>query len=106
MSRLCSFRSALRALHAGSPVYLALVCRVGDLPEGDAPGPSRGSSHSQLTPSWLGALRDEGTIPPSQLDALLKEFSDLFPEELPAGLPPDRGVSLTIPLEEGTKPVK
>ena len=61
VSRLCSFRSALRALHSGSPVYLALVRRVGDLPEGDAPGPS----HSPWTPPWLGALREEGTIPPS-----------------------------------------
>ena len=47
-----------------------------------------------------------GLVPPDQLNALLEEYKDLFPEELPAGLPPDRGVALTIPLEEGTKPVK
>jgi transposase InsO family protein len=40
------------------------------------------------------------------MNALIQEYKDLFPEELPAGLPPDRGVNLTIPLEEGTKPVK
>ena len=56
--------------------------------------------------TWLHALSEKGMIPQDQLDSLLKEYSDLFHEELPAGLPPDRGIPMTIPLEEGTKPVK
>ena len=43
-------------------------------------------------------------IPP-QMSTLLNEFSDVFPKELPAGLPPDRGMDHTIPLEPGAKPV-
>ena len=49
----------------------------------------------------------EETMPgiPPQRSTVLKEFSDVFPEELPAGLPPDRGTDRTIPLEPGAKPV-
>ena len=42
--------------------------------------------------------------PPVDLEPLLTEFDDLFPQDLPAGLPPDRGVGHTIPLEAGAKP--
>ena len=35
---------------------------------------------------------------------LLQEYSDVFPEELPAGLPPSRNVDYTIELEPGTVP--
>ena len=41
---LCSLWVALCAFCQSSPVHLVLVCRVGDLPEGDAPGPSSLSS--------------------------------------------------------------
>ena len=49
----------------------------------------------------------EETMPgiPPQMSTLLNESSDVFPEELPAGLPPDRGTDHTIPLEPGAKPV-
>jgi hypothetical protein len=39
-----------------------------------------------------------------KLQKLLTEFQDVFPEELPNELPPDRGVHHTIPLEENAKP--
>jgi len=35
---------------------------------------------------------------------LLKEFADVFPSELPDGLPPDRGHALRIELQPGAKP--
>ncbi len=38
------------------------------------------------------------------LQDLLHEFQDVFPDELPSGLPPDRGVHHTIPVEPGAKP--
>lgn len=47
---------------------------------------------------------DIGVIPQPQLDRLLAEYADVFPNELP-GLPPDRPVSLTIPLQPGTRPI-
>ena len=59
-----------------------------------------------MTHAQIASVVNAGLVPPDQLNALLEEYKDLFPEELLAGLPPDRGVALTIPLEEGTKPVK
>lgn len=36
---------------------------------------------------------------------LIEEYKDVFPDELPPGLPPDRGVAHKIIEEEGSKPV-
>ena len=36
---------------------------------------------------------------------LLKEYADVFPAELPLGLPPEREVDHRIPLLPGTQPV-
>jgi hypothetical protein len=41
---------------------------------------------------------------PAEVKDLLDEYSDVFPEELPDGLPPDRGISHVIDLEPGFKP--
>ena len=35
---------------------------------------------------------------------MIKEFSDVFPEELP-GLPPEREVDLSIEVVQGTTPI-
>ena len=44
---------------------------------------------------------------PRELQALLQEFSDVFPEDLPPGLPPTRKLQHTIDLVPGsTPPVK
>ena len=40
-----------------------------------------------------------------QLGDLLKAYSDVFPDDLPKGLPPERGVHHTIKLKEGSDPV-
>jgi hypothetical protein len=42
-------------------------------------------------------------IPPA-LRSVVNRYGDVFPKELPSGLPPDRGVGHTIPLVEGAKP--
>ena len=39
-----------------------------------------------------------------ELHALLEEFSDLFPEQLPKGRPPKRSVEFEIKMMEGTVP--
>ena len=111
LGHLCSLGYAQRAYRRGVPLSLVLVRRVGDLPEGDAPGvpdslAGRSAPSGQVTREQIASVINAGLVPPDQLNALLEEYQDLFPEELPAGLPPDRGVALTIPLEEGTKPVK
>ena len=35
---------------------------------------------------------------------LLKEFHDVFPDELPSQLPPDKGVTHAIPIPDGQVP--
>ena len=40
----------------------------------------------------------------AELEALIHEYSDVFPSELPAGLPPDRGLEPCIPLAPGAQP--
>ena len=43
-------------------------------------------------------------VPQEKLQRLLDEFKDVFPSELPSGLPPDRGVDHSIRLEDGAVP--
>ncbi len=40
----------------------------------------------------------------SELNALLREYHDRFPEALPLGLPPEHNIGHAIPLEPGSKP--
>lgn len=47
---------------------------------------------------------DPYLLPKGRLEQLLLEFCDVFPSELPAGLPPDRNIGHTIPLIPGAKP--
>ena len=66
---------------------------------------------SKSSKSWFLAtvtLADGGT-PELNVDGrlgdLLKGYSDVFPEDLPKGLPPERGVHHTIRLKEDSDPV-
>lgn len=44
-------------------------------------------------------------VPESKLRSLLAEFQDVFPPDLPDGLPPERNVAHVIPLEPGARPI-
>ena len=46
---------------------------------------------------------DPELVPPEEISKILEEFKDVF-EDMPPGLPPDRGVGHTIVLEPGVKP--
>ena len=46
----------------------------------------------------------EGLVPPDRIAALLQKYKHVFSEDLPTGLPPDRGIGHTIRLEEGATP--
>lgn len=47
---------------------------------------------------------DEPSTPSTSIQQLLTEYSDIF-EELPDGLPPERGVEHDIPLKPGAVPI-
>ena len=53
----------------------------------------------------LPSMSTASLVPESTMDALLHKFADRFPDELPAGLPPERNIGHTIPLEANAKPV-
>ena len=57
------------------------------------------------TKEWPLQTEEKMTGIPTQMVELLDEFVDVFPDELPNGLPPDRGTEHTIPLEPGAKPI-
>ena len=46
----------------------------------------------------------EDVIPEAELQAIIQEFRDVLVDELPPGLPPERDVPHTIPLEPGKVP--
>ena len=53
----------------------------------------------------LAELKLDMNLPADvRLKALLEEFADVFPPELPSGLPPARGVGHSIPIEPGAPP--
>ena len=47
---------------------------------------------------------DCALMPDAALQSVLHEFKDRFPETLPDGLPPERNVAHTIPVEPGSRP--
>jgi RNase H-like domain found in reverse transcriptase/Reverse transcriptase (RNA-dependent DNA polymerase)/Integrase zinc binding domain/Chromo (CHRromatin Organisation MOdifier) domain/Retroviral aspartyl protease len=55
------------------------------------------------TTTWSSKDQENFSCP-SVIQPLLKEYVDVFPNDLPPGLPPERGVKHTIPLEVGAKP--
>ena len=54
------------------------------------------------TPAMTSEEADAaGLLRPERLQELLSRYKDVFPAELPVGLPPDRGTGHTIQLEAG-----
>ena len=54
--------------------------------------------------AWSNSNQEGEVSIPQPLAALLSEFSDVFSEEMPKGLPPTRTTGHTIELVEGAKP--
>ena len=87
----------------------SLVCNKTCMQAGLSP--ADGSAHAQALQSGprSSTSKNAADVHPSAPAALqagikhvLQEFADCFPDELPAGLPPARNVSHTIPLQPGT----
>ena len=58
----------------------------------------------QNTLGKVASVESKGVVPADQLEALLSEYKDVFPEQLPPGLPPEREVFHTIQLVPDAKP--
>jgi 8-oxo-dGTP pyrophosphatase MutT (NUDIX family) len=99
--------AASRAARKGAKMFVVAVrkgqpvCDSDGLPMSDLP--SQPEKHLQ---PLVGAIHASATSIPSDLvaqdvlDAVLLKYADVF-AELPPGLPPDRGISHTIPLLPG-----
>lgn len=88
-----SAKQLQRSLRRGEQVVVAVV-QMASPPEGET------------DPVWSPAEGEEGawTAQPPELKTLLDEYSDVFPTELPVGLPPARGEGHAIVLEPGSTP--
>ena len=52
----------------------------------------------------VAAAANSERIPDDRMDAIIKRYSTVLVDELPPGLPPDRGVGHIISLEQGARP--
>ena len=52
----------------------------------------------------MGIKEEKPKDIPPQFTSILDKYQDVFPSDLPKGLPPQRHLRLTIPLVEGAKP--
>ena len=66
------------------------------------PSDGDGVPTARTVPLGPGLAVPEGTDP--AMAALLAEFADCFPDKVPAGLPPARGVEHRIELKPGARP--
>ncbi|KAJ9516707.1 hypothetical protein QJQ45_027150 [Haematococcus lacustris] len=98
--KVLSAKQAARALRKGCCSVLALVQPSA---ANDDEGWYNGSLASVLVNSQEGCERP-GLVPASVIDSMVhEEFPTVF-QDMPAGLPPDRGVGHTIRLEPGHAP--
>ena len=82
-----------------------MVRRVADLPGGDE-NPSETTTETDRAATSISQPKESPQkVDPQVLQKLLKEYQDIFPDSIP-GLPPNRGVQVSIPLIEGAEPVR
>lgn len=62
------------------------------------------SSHTVTVAAVASSSAESGTVLPSSWNNIRKAYADVFPEELPAGLPPAREVDHKIELVPGSIP--
>ena len=104
-SSLCSIRQAMRFVQKQQRAFLVLVRRVADLPGGDENPLETTTETDRAATSISQPKESPQKVDPQALQKLLTEYKDLFPDSIP-GLPPDRGVQVSIPLIEGAEPVR
>ena len=98
---LCSATQVQRWFRKGKidQAFLGVIRKVEELKEEDVATKYKGKSDLGVSHLWREDL-------PQEIEAVLKEFEDIFPKDLPPGLPPIRkGHEFKIDLEDDTPPV-
>ena len=98
---LCSATQVQRWFRKGKidQVFLGVIQKVEESKEEDVATKYKGKSDLGVSHLWREDL-------PKEIEAVLKEFEDIFPKGLPPGLPPIRkGHEFKIDLEDNTPPV-
>ncbi|GFR43102.1 hypothetical protein Agub_g3949 [Astrephomene gubernaculifera] len=95
----------LQAQRDGDEFLLCMVRKVDAEAEADAQPPAPSSPPAPPTFSQKVCTAVPGESPVDlRMRALLLEKEHLFPDQLPAELPPDRGLPRVVPLEPGARP--
>ena len=87
---LLSAMQVKRAVRSGCKTFLVSISKVA---EGQQKGLQQPGTGTKASGSGI-----------SSIDDLIQANKDVFPDQLPDGLPPDRDTGHTIPLEPGSKP--
>ena len=95
-------KRAVRKAGARDEHLFLVHVKVADDKAADACTTTRVESHPG--PAGPSGSDGDGLVPQHKIEALLEKYKDVFPDELPPGLPPDRGIGHTIPLIPGAKP--
>lgn len=97
-SPLLSSMRVSRALRKGDRDFLVKVTFVRDAEEDIEAATAAAAA---ICAKVSASLEAPELIPDEILEAIKQRFANVLVEELPAGMPPDRGVGHTIPLEPG-----
>lgn len=94
---LMSAPQAARAVRHGCPSWLLMVQKEEGSVSPHTSCVTGSEQHIKLS------LASTGLVPENTVAEMVKTYNDVF-ADIPAGLPPERGVGHTIPLEAGTLP--
>ena len=98
------FLSAVQAKRAATRGAQVLYVQVTQVAGSDNPSIAVMGMDSSPA-SQQSSKQNSSLISPGQLESILHEYQDRFPETLPDGLPPERNVAHAIELEPGHQPV-
>ena len=93
----------MRRLAKREPVYLVVIRTTNDTGNANTENDSK---NEEPRKQCIVTINDDQTQTqyPKEVQAILDDYTDVFPRELPAGLPPQRDLDHRIELVPGAEP--